>query len=42
VAIAVATVMYGPVVGVNSNEDTMKVFGLWRRVLGLLAEHPSP
>lgn len=42
VAIAVATVMYGHVVGVQSNEDTMKVFSLWRHIIGLLAEHPSP
>ena len=42
VAIAVATVMYGHVVGLHSNEDTMKVFGLWRHVIELLAEHPSP
>lgn len=42
VAISVAMVMYGHVVGVHSNEDTMKVFSLWRHIIGLLAEHPSP
>ncbi|MFM8794757.1 MAG: TetR/AcrR family transcriptional regulator [Acidimicrobiales bacterium] len=42
VAIAVATVMYGHVVGLKSNDDTMKVFTLWRHILGLLAQHPSP
>ena len=42
VAIAVATVMYGHVVGVHTNEDAMKVFTLWRHIVGLLAEHPSP
>lgn len=40
VAIAIATVMYGPLIDIDSNEAAAQTFGLWRHVVGLLVQHP--
>jgi len=40
VAIAIATVMYGPLIDIDSNEAAAQTFGLWRHIVGLLVEHP--
>jgi AcrR family transcriptional regulator len=40
VSIAVAAVMYGPLIGIDSNEATVQNLALWRHIVGLLVEHP--
>ena len=40
VRIAVAAVMYGPLIGIDSNEATVQNLALWRHIVGLLVEHP--
>lgn len=40
VALVVASAMYGPLIGVNSNDDALAMFGLWRHIVGLLGQYP--
>jgi AcrR family transcriptional regulator len=40
VAIAIATVMYGPLIDIDSNDAASQTLGLWRHIVGLLAKHP--
>lgn len=40
VASAIAASMYGPLIGVTSNEDAVIMFTQWRHTLGLLAKYP--
>ena len=40
VASAIAASMYGPLIGVTSNESAVEMFSQWRHTLGLLAKYP--
>lgn len=40
VASGIAVSMYGPLIGVTSNESAVEMFTHWRHTLGLLAKYP--
>ena len=40
VALGAAVVLFGDVIGVNSNEDVAALLSQWRHIVGLLAKYP--
>lgn len=40
-AIAMSAVLFGPFIGIRDNDDMQAMLLQWRRMVGLLAEHPQ-
>lgn len=40
VAIGIAAIAFGDFIGITTNEDLAAFFAQWRRIVGLLVEHP--